>query len=942
MSAGTGAYDDKGAAHGTRVPWLDVLLSAIAAVSWALIGMAGTAALGLHLLEADASASLGPMTAAVVALGAGGSVTPSGDVSAFGLGGAEANTAIEITPLGVSLVGALLLSWFFLRSLRTAGVVVAPAELLARAGTVVALFVAMLGGLAWAGHDVVTLDGGALGLDDMPGAGGGGGGGLEIPGLGDIGDIGGLLPDRIGDLIDTKAAVGFTVDTVPTLLGGLFWSAGILLIALLASRRTPLPRGWAPVHRVVRPAVSALVTVILVAVVAGLAAAAYAAIGDAHPKRIAGAALLGAPNGVWLGLSIGLFVPWDGRATGLLTQVLPAPLDDLLGSGGGHSVTLSRLAELDGRVWLLAVGTAVMMLLAGVLVAVRTPVGGGEAGAGGFAGGGAGAGGFAGGGAGVGGFAGGGAGAGGFAGDGGGVGRAAGGGGIDAGGSVGGAAGVGGFVGRCALRLGIVTAVALPLLGWLAAVSADASLSVLGFDAFGAGIRLRGNAGMAVLLGAAWGAGAGAVGAVLAHATGASGRWAAGLALGDLRGGRVGLGGPAGAGGGAGLGWGAGSGAGTGLGAGGQAGPGAGRGSGVGARTAPGAGAGARPGPGTSAGDGADSGPDARSGAIPGAGAGAGSTVQVGSGTGAGAGVNAWPEAGSRSGAGVGTAPGAGAGAGTGPGTGAGAGAGAGSGPGARPGAVPGAGAGAVPGAGAGAVPGAGAGAVPGAGAGAVPGAGAGAVPGAGAGAGSTVQVGSGPWPGAGTGPGAGPEAGHRSEPGPGAGVWAGPGPEARPGAGADAGRPTDPGTGRRSGAGTGSGAGPGVGAGAWPGADAGAGAGAGHEVGHSPGPRAGAGDGPGARAGGGPEVGAGPGMDPGAGTGVGAGPGMDAGAGSGPYSPNASYRAPNPETNPYLRLPDDVRDAVPEGEPEDARPEVGDDPTVGLPPGAEGPKRGR
>ncbi|MFH8287046.1 streptophobe family protein [Streptomyces antibioticus] len=635
MSAGTRAYDNKGAAYGTRVPWVDVLLSAIAAVSWALIGMAGTAALGLHLLEADASASLGPMTAAVVALGAGGSVTPSGDVSAFGLGGADANTAIEITPLGVSLVGALLLSWFFLRSLRTAGVVVAPAELLARAGTVVALFVAMLGGLAWAGHDVVTLDGGALGLDDMPGA-GGSGGGLEIPGLGDIGDIGGLLPDRIGDLIDTKAAVGFTVDTVPTLLGGFFWSAGILLIALLASRRTPLPRGWEPVHRVVRPAVSALVTVALVAVAAGLAAAAYAAIGDAHPRRIAGAALLGAPNGVWLGLSIGLFVPWDGRATGLLTQVLPAPLDDLLGSGGGRSVTVGRLAELDGRVWLLTVATAVLMLLAGVLTAARTPVGGGQAGAGGFTGGGAGV-----------------------------------------GGAVGGTASVGGFVGRCALRLGIVTAVALPLLGWLAAVSANASLSVLGFDAFGAGISLHGDAGMAVLLGAAWGAGAGAMGAVLAHATGAAGRWAAGLALGDL-------------------------------------------------------------------------------------------------------------------------------------------------------------------------------------------------------GARGSVRGGSSAWAGSGADPGVGPEVGHRY------------GPE------------------------VGSGDGP--------------------EVGHSPGAGARAGDGPG----------------------VGAGPGVDAGAGAGPYSPNVSYRAPNPETNPYLRLPDDVRDAVPEGEPEpeDARPGegvwgAGDDPTVGLPPGttppgAEGPKRAR
>lgn len=244
------ALSVRSATYDTKVPWGDVLLSAIAAVSWALIGMAGTAALGLHLLEADSTASLGPMTAAVVALGAGGSVTPSGDVSAFGLTGAEANTAIEITPLGVSLVGALLLPWFFLRSLRAAGVVISRSELLARAGTVIALFVATLGGLAWAGHDVITIDGGALGLDNLPG--GGGDGGVEIPGVGDIGDIGGLLPDQVGDLVDAEAAVGFTVDTVPTLLGGLFWSAGVLLIALLASRRTPLPHGWEIVHRVVR------------------------------------------------------------------------------------------------------------------------------------------------------------------------------------------------------------------------------------------------------------------------------------------------------------------------------------------------------------------------------------------------------------------------------------------------------------------------------------------------------------------------------------------------------------------------------------------------------------------------------------------------------------------------------------------------------------------
>ncbi len=499
MGAATGAGPARG---GGRVPWGDVLLSAVAAVSWALIAMAGTAALGLRLLEAEAAGSWGPMTAAVVALGAGGSVTPSGDVSAFGLSGAQAETAIEITPLGVSLAGALVLSWFFLRSLRAAGVVIPPAELLARAGAVAALFVGMLGGLAWAGHDVVTIDGGSLGLDDVTG----GDGGLEVPGLG---DVGGLLPDRLGDLVDARASVGFTVDTAPTLLGGLGWSAGVLLIALLASRRTPLPPGWEAVHRVVRPAVSAVVTVLLVAVAAGLAAAGYAAIGDDHPKRIAGAALLGAPNGVWTGLPIGLSVPWDGRATGEQTRVLPDPLDDLLTLRSDQPVTLARLAELDGRVWLLGVAAGLLLLLAGVLTAVRTPVAAGA--------------------------------------------RAAGDAVRDS--------TLPGFAGRCALRLGVVTALALPSLSWLTEVSVTASLSVLGFDAFGAGLELHGHLGTALLLGAVWGAAAGALGASLTWATGAAGRFATGAAL-------AGAGGTGVASGGSGSGYGGGVGGGYGGGAG--------------------------------------------------------------------------------------------------------------------------------------------------------------------------------------------------------------------------------------------------------------------------------------------------------------------------------------------------------------------------------------
>ncbi|MEK8170284.1 hypothetical protein NKH77_12790 [Streptomyces sp. M19] len=45
------------------------------------------------------------MTAAVVVLAVGGSVSPSGDLTAFGLEGAQAHTAIDFTPLGVGLVG---------------------------------------------------------------------------------------------------------------------------------------------------------------------------------------------------------------------------------------------------------------------------------------------------------------------------------------------------------------------------------------------------------------------------------------------------------------------------------------------------------------------------------------------------------------------------------------------------------------------------------------------------------------------------------------------------------------------------------------------------------------------------------------------------------------------------------------------------------------------
>jgi hypothetical protein len=440
---------------GSRLRWGGVILTSLAGVSWAFLGMAGVAALGLHLLGADRTASLGPMTAAVVAMAVGGSVSPSGKVSAFGMSSAGAEGHIDIVPLGVGLVGALLLAWVFLRSLRLVRSV-GGAELVARVVCTAGVFLAVLGGLAWAGHDTVAIDGGALG----GGAGKGAAGVLDkIPGIGGIGGGKGLV-DGISGLAKTRSTIGFHVNTGQTLLGGLLWVLMVLVIALLASRRTVLPQGWGFVQRSVRPAASALVTMVLITVAAGVAAGLYAAATGDEPGRIIGGVLLGTPNGAWTAVPLGLFVPWNGKASGPLTQFLPSPMDTLLAGGDGKTITVSGLAGLDGRVWLLPVAVVLLMLTAGVLNAANAPV------------------------------------------------------------PPGGRPPVARMAAGAAVRLAVASAVAMPLLVWLTEVSVNANMSLFGVDAVGAGLRLDGHLGPAVLLGAAWGAGAGFTGALLYAAAG--------------------------------------------------------------------------------------------------------------------------------------------------------------------------------------------------------------------------------------------------------------------------------------------------------------------------------------------------------------------------------------------------------------------------------------
>ena len=456
-----------GPGGGLRDGALYAAVSGAVAVSWAFAAMAGVAALGIHLLGLDTYAKLGSLTAALVAMAVGGRISPSGDVSFFGIDAAGAQGAIGIIPLGITLVGAVVLGRLFVGPLRRRPVL-QPGLLLARVAGAVVAFMVLLAVGAWSGNGTVAIK-----LNSLPGSGSGSGSGSGDPlgGLGGLigsnssgsgsgtgsgsGGTGGLL-GGIGSLLGggTNPTVGFKVNMAPTLALGLLWVLVVLALALLASRRCPLPVGWESLRRTVRPVASAVVTMLVGTVLVGaLSGIVVGLMGNGGAKTV-GAALLATPNGVFLAVVLGMAVPFTGKASGPLAQFLPSPVNQLLKGGTGQSITLSRLAQLDGRVWLLPVAVALMLLAVGVVAAVRTPrpvlpqSGAREAAA-------------------------------------------------------------------AALRLGVAMAVVTPVLLVLADVSVNANLSVFGFNAVGAGLSISGNLLMGMVLGLVEGAVFGFLGALL-------------------------------------------------------------------------------------------------------------------------------------------------------------------------------------------------------------------------------------------------------------------------------------------------------------------------------------------------------------------------------------------------------------------------------------------
>ncbi|MCX5231784.1 streptophobe family protein [Streptomyces sp. NBC_00233] len=328
-------------------------LQSLAAVVAGYVAMGIVAGLGLWAAGAgDLPGGFTAVLAAVVVMAAGGKVELSGD--AGGLAGTQAE--LTAMPLTVTLVGALVTGYCFLRPLRHHAVT-SSRELLLRVVSTVVLWLAALAGVsAVARHDFpITIGGG----DEQQSA----------------------LMDIFGELLDAvNPTVGFRTDVGPTLFYGLLWILGVLVVALLVSRRTPLPPRFVRYHEPVRPAAYAMLLLLLAYVVVGLVIGVVVAATKGHAAETLAVLLLGLPNVTWLALGVGIGGSWEGRVDGPFGLPMPQILDAVLrqGDGTGDSTDLSTidlgsLAAEDARAWWLLPVAAVLVLAAAFVAAVRSP-----------------------------------------------------------------------------------------------------------------------------------------------------------------------------------------------------------------------------------------------------------------------------------------------------------------------------------------------------------------------------------------------------------------------------------------------------------------------------------------------------------------------------------------------------------------------------------------
>ncbi|MFF8258663.1 streptophobe family protein [Streptomyces virginiae] len=325
-----------GATGGSATAWRDALVTVVAGfAAMTAVAAAGLACAGIGDLPAGAFPHV---LGAVVVMAAGGSVEMSGDAGL--LGGVDASLAV--LPLSVSLAGALAAGYCFLRPLRNRAVA-GPRELVGRAVPLIVLWL-----LALVGAALLARQDFGISTDDPAVA-------------------------VIGELLDSAPTVGFRADVPATLLFGLLWILGLLVIALLVSRRAPLPAGLVRFHTAVRPAAFATTLLLLSYVVIGVVVGLVVAAAQGNAGRTLAVVLLGLPNLVWIALTLGFGGSWEARVEGAFGLPMPQLLDEVLREADGAPVDVASLAARDPRAWWLVVVAAVLLLGTGVLAAVRSP-----------------------------------------------------------------------------------------------------------------------------------------------------------------------------------------------------------------------------------------------------------------------------------------------------------------------------------------------------------------------------------------------------------------------------------------------------------------------------------------------------------------------------------------------------------------------------------------
>lgn len=353
--------------------------------------MIGVALLGLALVGASSVVSLVPAALGVVALAVGGSAEFGTGASADGAMAVGLEGSLRVMPLGVTLVGAIVLGLSFYLPLRgrrpDAGLL--GARLAAAAGTGVPLLL-VLGQLS---SGTVNLPE-SLTSRMMP------------SGSGDNASMGGMMEMLGGTGGGVPSSVDYRIDQTATFFGGLLWLTVVLGLGLLAARRARFPRPVAASGLRVAggPAASATIAVVLVLVLALLLLGTAGGLALAPPgngPRIVGAILLVGPNLMLAILSVGVGLPWSlstetgdtgadagGGPAGMLGGMMPGGMGDMGGMGnmggmgdmGGlatpmhRSISLASMATDGPPLWLpLVVLVVVVLLVCGALTAVRTP-----------------------------------------------------------------------------------------------------------------------------------------------------------------------------------------------------------------------------------------------------------------------------------------------------------------------------------------------------------------------------------------------------------------------------------------------------------------------------------------------------------------------------------------------------------------------------------------